>query len=398
MARVLLAWELGAHLGHLGQLVPLARGLRAHGHEPIFALRDVTRAESIAGGFRFVQAPVWPASPRRPATSPCSYPEIMQHHGYDDREGLLAMVKAWRQIYEWIAPHAVVFDHAPTALLASRGLDVVRVQYGAGFSSPPRACPIPSFRAWDAISSTRLESSEARVLDTVNHVLRKSGTPALTMLRELFDVDEDVLCTFPELDHYPAREGGQYCGPVFPSEAGALPHWPEQGTKRICVYLRPEMRAFGVVLDALRALPYSTLWIVPGGDVSSLRRHATSRVRFTDKPVQISRAAAEADAAVLTASHGTTSAMLLAGVPLALFPHQVEQMLMSRNVARLGACRVESAAASAYGVRASIEAVVEDARYRRNAAAFACRYRAFDQQREMNRIAEKISAHCKAIG
>ena len=186
MARILFAWELGANLGHLGQLALLAKALRAQGHEPIFALRDVTRAESVVGGFPFVQAPVWPARPPAASMSPCSYPEIMQHHGYGDREGLLAMVKAWRQILQWTAPHAVVFDHAPTALLASRGLDLARVLYGVGFSSPPRRCPLPSFRVWEDVPAARLESSESCVLDTVNWVLRRFGErPACRASRAL---------------------------------------------------------------------------------------------------------------------------------------------------------------------------------------------------------------------
>jgi hypothetical protein len=397
VARVLLAWELGANLGHLGQLALLAKSLRAHGHDPVFVLRDVTRAESIVGDFRFVQAPVW--VPRGAASSvrPCSHPEIMAHYGFADCEGLLAMVKAWRRILEWAAPHAVVFDHAPTALLASRGLDLVRAQYGVGFSSPPRECPLPSFRVWQDVPLARLESSESRVLGTVNRVLRKLGEPPLGMLHELFDVDDDFLCTFAELDHYRGRAGGEYCGPVFHAERAAAPAWPGHGTKRICVYIRPDMPSFDVLAEALRGLPYAVLWIAPGADASVLRRRETARLRFTEKPVRLSRAAAEADAAVLYGGHGTTSAMLLAGVPLGLLPNHVEQMLVSRNVSRLGAGSVMSVAATPDEVRASIVSLVEDAHYRRSAAAFASKYASFDPQRTVDRIAAKISARCAAF-
>jgi len=139
VARILFAWELGGNFGHLGQLALLASALRARGHEPILALRDVTRVESIVGDFPCVQAPVWPA--RRPVSppSPCSYPEILEHYGYADREGLLAMVKAWRHILQWIEPHAVILDHAPTALLAARGRELAKILYGVGFSPFTRA-------------------------------------------------------------------------------------------------------------------------------------------------------------------------------------------------------------------------------------------------------------------
>jgi UDP:flavonoid glycosyltransferase YjiC (YdhE family) len=397
VARILFAWELGANLGHLGQLALLAEKLRAQGHEPMFALRDVTSAERIAGGFPFVQAPVWPSRRPSASTSPCSYPEIMQHYGFADCEGLLAMVRAWRRLFEWTAPETIVFDHAPTALLAARGLPITRVLYGVGFSSPPRVCPMPNFRVWEDVPLARLESSESRVLETVNGVLTRLGEQSLRALHELFDADHDFLCTFPELDHYPGRRGGEYCGPVFQTEAPTMPVWPAQGTKRICVYMRQGMPGFGVLCEALSALPYAVLWIAPGADTAVMQRHQSPRLAFTDKPVDLSRAAAQADAAVLYGSHGTTAAMLLAGLPLALFPNHVEQMLVSGNVARLGACSVLSPSATVDDVRASVVAIVEEPRYRQRAVAFAAKYSSFDPQRVADCVARKISARCAAL-
>ena len=176
-----------------------------------------------------------------------------------------------------------------------------------------------------------------------------------------------------------------------------MPVWPGQGTKRICVYMRPEMPGFGVLCEALSTLPYAVLWIAPGADASVVQRYRSPRLVFTDKPVDLSRAAAEADAAVLYGSHGTTAAMLLAGLPLALFPNHVEQMLVSRNVARLGACAVLSPSALVDDVRASVVAIVEEPRYRQSAAAFAAKYASFDPWRVADRVARKVSARCAAL-
>jgi UDP:flavonoid glycosyltransferase YjiC (YdhE family) len=228
-------------------------------------------------------------------------------------------------------------------------------------------------------------------------VLTKLGEQPLSALHELFDADEDFLCTFPELDHYPARKGGQYCGPVFHAESSGVPAWPEHGTRRICVYIRPDMPSFAVLREALRTLPYAVLWIAPGADARVMRRHETPRLKFTDKPVDLARAAAAADAAVLYGSHGTTAAMLLAGLPLALFPNHVEQMLVSRNVARLGAGLVRPRAVQLDAVRASITAVVEDARYRRSAMAFASMYASFDPRCVADGVAARVSARCAAF-
>jgi UDP:flavonoid glycosyltransferase YjiC (YdhE family) len=128
-----------------------------------------------------------------------------------------------------------------------------------------------------------------------------------------------------------------------------------------------------------------------------MQRHQSPRLAFTDKPVDLSRAAAQADAAVLYGSHGTTAAMLLAGLPLALFPNHVEQMLVSGNVARLGACSVLSPSATVDDVRASVVAIVEEPRYRQRAVAFAAKYSSFDPQRVADCVARKISARCAAL-
>jgi UDP:flavonoid glycosyltransferase YjiC (YdhE family) len=106
---------------------------------------------------------------------------------------------------------------------------------------------------------------------------------------------------------------------------------------------------------------------------------------------------AQADAAVLYASHGTTAAMLLAGVPMTLCPNHVEQMLVARNVARLGACNVLRPDTSAHQVRASIESVVEHPSYRKHAAAFASRHAGFDPRKAVRMLAERVHGHCEGV-
>jgi UDP:flavonoid glycosyltransferase YjiC (YdhE family) len=60
-------------------------------------------------------------------------------------------------------------------------------------------------------------------------------------------------------------------------------------------------------------------------------------MRFASKPLSISEVAKSADAACLHSGHSTTAAMLLGGVPMLLFPEVIEQLIVARNVAALGA-------------------------------------------------------------
>ena len=308
------------------------------------------------------------------------------------------MVKAWRQVFRWAAPEAVVFEYAPTALLAARGLQMLRVMFGVGFSSPPRAHPLPSFRPWEEVPVQRLESSESLVLDCINWVLAKLDEPGLDALHELFDVDDDFLCTFPELDHYGPRAAAQYCGPIFPADNGSTPTWPNVGKKKIYVYIRPGMRSFIHLAKALNALPYSVLWIAPGVDTSLMRRFESPTLKFMREPVQLSAAFTQADAAVLYGSHGMTSAALLVGIPLVLCPNHVEQMLISRNVARLGACVLIPSVAKAGQVHVALRTVSDDPRYKQRASAFASKYQPFDPQQAIARVAARIVDLCAARG
>lgn len=59
MATILFAWELGAGLGHINLMRPLAEGLRQRGHDVRLALRDLSRASELFDPtvFLFYQAP-----------------------------------------------------------------------------------------------------------------------------------------------------------------------------------------------------------------------------------------------------------------------------------------------------------------------------------------------------
>jgi len=400
MARILFAWEFGANFGHLAQLLPLAAKLRSRGHQPVFAVTDVARAEETLGadGFEYLQAPMWRPRPPRPSVIPCSYSEILQHYGYLDPDGLLGLVKAWREIYRLVDPHVVLFEHAPTALLASRGFEAVRIIYGVGFCSPPRVSPFPSFRTWEDVPRLRLEASDAQVLDTVNVVLAKLRLRPLDALHELFEGDHEFLCTFPELDHYASRSAAQYSGAVFTRNEGDAAEWPQGGGKRVFVYLRPGMRAFGPVAEALADSGHSVLWIAPGVSDDTVKRYASHNLRFAREPVRLSGVATEAHAAVLYGSHGTVAAMLLGGVPVALFPAHVEQALLSRNVVRMGAGTMATPQASVPEMRKSLASVLDEPSFRERAGAFAHRYRHFDPKNVVARIARCVSEHCAQRG
>ena len=191
MSRVLCAWEFGGDLGHIHRLMPIARELRAMGHEVSFALRDDLHLDApISEGFEAFVAPRLRA-PARPNPWPLSFAEVLLNIGFDDRAALAGAVRAWRSLYELLHPDIVVAEYAPTALLAARALDLPRVTVGAGFSVPVLGDPLPALRGWEPAQDGALRTLDDRVVSSViaaaklpRHTRRDmraiSSTPART--------------------------------------------------------------------------------------------------------------------------------------------------------------------------------------------------------------------------
>ena len=96
MARILMAWELGAGYGHLAPLLSLARPLKAAGHEVSFAVRDVVAAEAVLAGSGI---PFYPAPANflpLAGSSLHSHPQILLGTAFNGEDDLTARVRAWQ--------------------------------------------------------------------------------------------------------------------------------------------------------------------------------------------------------------------------------------------------------------------------------------------------------------
>lgn len=338
MARVLFAWELGGDYGHLSRLLPLARELATRGHEPVFVVRDLMGAEAVLAphGMRWHQAPLWIGQVTN-LPPPVSYAELLMRFGFLNATALTGICRAWRNLVELLAPALIVLDHAPTALLATRGIGVPRLNFGDGFCIPPMARPLPPFRWWEREqNAARLADSDAKAWSVANEVLGTLSAPLLTGLADLRRCDDTLLCTFAELDHYPQRAPETYLGPVFSLGQGAPAVWPEGDAPRIFAYLKPVAELDGV-LQALKASHARVLAHVPGAARRTLARHASAQMLFSEPALDMEQARTTCDLALCHGGAGTTAAMLLAGKPLLVLPLQMEQTMTARRLEALGA-------------------------------------------------------------
>ena len=152
MAHILYAWELGSGLGHIDRMLMATRGLRARGHTVQPVLRDLSRAHHRLGaeGLASLQSPVWlPQLANPPALG--TYAAVLAAAGWLDPAGLAGLLThGWRGLIKLVRPDWLIADHAPTALLAARGLGLRVHAVGNSFEIPPLGpgARRRSFRRW----------------------------------------------------------------------------------------------------------------------------------------------------------------------------------------------------------------------------------------------------------
>ena len=337
MARILCAWELGGGYGHLHRLVPLAQCLRRRGHDVVFALKDLSGAETVVGrhGFAVLQAPVWLKTQDRSPS--ISYADILHKCGYAHEDGVTGLVRAWLEIYKLVAPDLVVLDHAPTALLAAHIAGLRRALIGTGFGAPPPTRPLPSVQPW------RLGTGVGFGLGRRRMAGRGWGAGLRLSQRFLWAV---------RLGDPPTRRG-------------------------TAEYARARPRHLTRTAPAPRNRNASFL---RGVDLRQAALH-------------LRQAALQCSVVVCHGGHGTTAAMLLAGKPLLLLPQHVEQALVGTRVAKLGAGLVAGRARKQLDYAAIVKRLVDEPSFSEKARAFASKYEDFDRAG----LFEAIAARCEAL-
>lgn len=397
MSHIVYAWELGAGYGHLAAFLPLAKALRDAGHELTFVIKELTHAEALLGpeGFTYLQAPLWQLQLDR-LTHPINYAEILFKVGYLSQPGVTGLVKAWRKQLDLLRPDLLIVDHGPTPLLASRGAPFKRMLLGSGFYAPPRVTPMPSIRPELQVDPTKLIETEDWALSIINSVALTLQIPPLKALYQLFDVDANLISTFPELDLYPQRGSAEYVGPALSLQEGARFEWPgtpDTTFPKVFVYLQAGFAHTEIVIAALSALQVRAVIHSPMLDPALVQKYAQAHLLFSTAPLHMEQASREADIALCNAGLGTVSAMLLAGTPMLLFPTHQEQFLLASAVVHLGAGILVMAPDQEPDLRKWIVTLITHPSYAAGAAAFQAKYRDFNQAQQL----EQLVARCEQV-
>jgi|694.fasta_scaffold71672_4 UDP:flavonoid glycosyltransferase YjiC (YdhE family) len=391
MASILYAWEFGANLGHAGAFMPLARALRDTGHD----VHWMVTQPAVVGDFLAGESFDWLAAPTVPEATrpgpPLTYADILLRFGYADPRALFGLVGAWREAMRLTAAELVLADHAPTAVLAARTLGLPVMLFSNGFTAPPRRSPLPNMRPWSPVPEQTISQLDFAALAAVNTVLARHHCAPMKQLADLFEVAEEALVTFPELDHYADRGPARYWGSLPSAGAGQHVAWPVGKTARLFAYLRPESPHHEAVLAALLALGHAAVVFFPNMPPALAARYAAPHLAFIDHPADIEQMAREADVAITYASLATTTAFLLAGKPLLMLPGHLEQFMLARRVEEMGAGRLVNPEQPPGDLRAALADLIDNPVWRGNARAFAAKYAAFDQQAVTGNLVRRIA-------
>jgi len=373
MATILYAWELGGGLGHVLPFRPIGQELVQRGHRVVAALRDLKHAERAfqGTGIRWVPAPYknWRSSKRIDPMR--SFAHILHNTGFGSLNDISRLTHAWRHLLDQIRPDLAIADHSPSALLALRGTGIPYVTFGTGFFCPPEETPWPPFDSVATADLAQLARDEQCVLDVANAWLQSVDQPPLSSLSQLYaDAAERLLTTAPELDHYGARPGANYCG-SWPTIEGERFTWPSGSGPRVFAYFKD----FAVVGELLQAFG-KRVWptVIYGPELATKPNlEVPANVVIAHRPLSLAQVAAEADLILQNANHATLLELLLAGRPAVSIPITIEQYVLAKRVTQLGV----GLAASPYRldqILAAVDRLHTDSSCATQAQQFAARY------------------------
>jgi UDP:flavonoid glycosyltransferase YjiC (YdhE family) len=391
---VIVAWELGAGLGHVGRHLELAQLLRSRGVEVTFVVKDLQLANNLLGraGFTCVQAPTVPRfqAPQGDGGGFLSYSDILAYLGMSDAALCRQLLDAWIRILDVCKTQLVLIDHAPAALFAAKCRGLKTISLDVGFTRPPLQTPFPCFRPWEGVGSAELLAREEACLAVLNDYSRRYGMASFSTLAEAVNPDLPLITSFYELDHYPQREGGKYIGPTHSFSDGVSAKWRGDRQRRIFVYLRG-LPGLVDVLGKLIALEAELVVYSPQLDAAQCRQLTSAHCTVSSSPVCVRDVLPDCDLVISNGGHGLMSACLLFAVNSVVIPLYMEQRLMADCLRRAGVGLGVPPDRADLDLMPALESILGDARYRVAAESLRQKYRSYDFPSTLNRLANTVT-------
>lgn len=337
MAKVVLVWEMGTDLGHISRLDALAQHLGRRGHQVTCIFSDLSEISRLhahlkAPPYRILEGPKWQERKQKLSRPPASLTEVLLAVGFYKPQTIIEKITQWRRLFADLEADVIVYDYAPTALLATRDLSCLKLNLGDPFSLPPARSPLPIFAHEVKISEANLLVSERRLVDTTNESLRTFSLSEIQFVHEIFSADKNFLLSIPELDPFSfIRSTEHYIGPFHVQQSGSRHlNWENNTRKRIFGYLKPLYPQLREMLSAVSSLDIQGRFFIPGAPQDLLSTYRNSNIEIVTTPYDLTELN-QCDLVICHAGHSTLTQSVLNGVPSLLIPLQQEQMCITQK-------------------------------------------------------------------
>lgn len=406
--RILIVWELGAHLGHIGRLAPVAQELLKRGHQVTLLVPDVNRVRGHVADHPRLKLAECPGVKATKDFAPASYAALIKSCVLPDDDAATQLAATWRRLLADARPDVMLAEHAPGALLAARLHQLPVLHLADGWGLPlvaarqigrpqlPLLRPVTPGAGMQALKDAAALESE--LVERANVLLRQAGASVLEGLGDLYSgAAVSLLGTFPELDHFGARPDAKYVGASRTNAKGLVLKWSdvEVGTtgaarkKRVFVYLQPDPGNI-FVLRALQNLGLDVIAYLPKVKPEAVSKISSAQVQVSTEPIRIDRLLQDADLVVSNGGHGLLCQSLLAGVPLIVLPTQREQVLLALRAQQSGAVLVLGRKEIKEKFFALAQKVLDGSAHRAAAAAFAEKYKTLDGTEVIRKLANTL--------
>lgn len=337
MARILCAWELGSDLGHLSHLrLPIEMALQL-GHEVVLAARHLARVKEVLGDMpiTYLQAPFkqYPMAADQSAFP--SYTHLLARQCFQGVDELEAYLRAWTALFHLVQPDMVLYEHSPTALIASRACRFKKVLVGNGFAIPPvSGAPFAPFITTPRTDDIRaaLCADDAVLLQVINLALSRLDIGGFAAVQDIYgQADEQWLMTLPALDHFGSRPEQRYLGVEAP-RARAAPVWPTGSGPKVFGYLHA-IPSLEKLLQDLLAANVCALLHVRNLPPSLKAAYTSENLHFIDHLVDLSLVAQQTAWVINHGNHNTVASFLRAGIPQLVIPMHQEHLFAGLRLA-----------------------------------------------------------------
>jgi len=365
MARVLLGWELGSGLGHVGKLLPIARALASHGHEPILVLRNVVETWPLLqnSGFTVLQAPIFFERDGDEAITfrGRSYTDVLVYNGYDDIETLEPVVLAWRRLLDSIKPDLVIAEHAPTLCLASyKQFPVISV--GTGFTVPHLQdgdFPVLNSRASESAPSSLVNQTIQTVLQRLGKIAPEPAVCAVIGQQQFVTV-------YAEIDPYCETREIPAIGPLWPFPVSAQSSLKKLSVEiaaiqeSMClVYLPADHPELEKLIQGLMTLRMSGLVYIRNASARVLEKLHQTCLTVSTAPLDLDVLLPSVSVVLHHGGAGITQSCLAHGIPQVMAPIYLEQHLICTSLQEMG---VAIKLGGAFSMEQSAAAIVQAVR------------------------------------